>query len=169
MTMTEILVGMALTAILTSLVVVAVSATHRSFRYTDRDSEALGALRTAIDRVEKELRQASVVYPDSTARRLHVWVDYDGDNQQELSERIIWEVETVSGAGHLTRTTEAAGGDKRTLVRNLVAVDAFNYSDTPVEDSTTVAISLSAKSQAAGDGPSARSVKTEVRLRNVAT
>jgi Tfp pilus assembly protein PilW len=166
MTMPELLVGMVLTGVVTGLLVLFVATTHRAYRHTDQDSEALGSLRTAIDRVEKEIRQARRVYSDSTGRKLRVWVDSDGDNQQDLEERVTWEVETVSGVGHLTRITEEAGATKRTLVRNLVAADAFSYNSSPVSDATLVTISLGADANTTSEGPGARTVTTKVRLRN---
>jgi prepilin-type N-terminal cleavage/methylation domain-containing protein len=167
-TLPELLVAMALAAIVTSGLVAAVASVYRGRNYTAQDSESLAALRTAIDRFEKEVRQARRMYSDSGAKRAHMWVDYDRDNQQDLSERIAWEITDVGGnRAELTRTTGDPSATPVTVARNLVfnaAASEFTYNAADPIDASVIGITFVARGQ--GSLAGARTVRTEVRLRN---
>jgi prepilin-type N-terminal cleavage/methylation domain-containing protein len=166
LTLAELMVAMALLSVLTTLVLAGVMAVHRATRYSDQDSVALGQLRTAVDRIEKEVRQARRVYSDSDAQLLRVWVDYDRDNQQDLSERITWELQSVDGEAHLVRLTDEPGSTERIVGRELVFEDVFEYDAASVEDTAVVSIALRADTLTNVEGPQARMMRTDVRLRN---
>src|SRR5688572_16995202 len=91
----EMMVATAISAVVGSLLIAALSMVTRVDRFTRQDSEALAELRTAAERFQKELRQARKVYdsdtpPASTATIVHFWVDYNRDNQQNADEKLIW-------------------------------------------------------------------------------
>jgi type II secretory pathway pseudopilin PulG len=167
-TFVEMMVATAIAAMVGSLLIAALSMVTRVDRFTRQDSEALGELRTATERFQKEMRQARKIYtsddpPASTASTVHFWVDYDRNNQQDLAERLIWRLETASSGGmRLVRTSDAGG----TLVQavNLVTGSSFTYSPAP-PNTTVVTLTLRAD-VSSGSQPSARTVRTKVRLRN---
>jgi len=174
-TLADLLVSITLLAIISSLLLGAVIAIFRAQSYNVQDSESLGALRTAIDRLEKEVRQARKMYDDSTAQKVHVWVDFDRDNQQDLAERIVWEIRDIgSGRAELTRTTDDVGAAGATVVARSLVFDAatsnFAYSNSNleeivnVEDATVIELTLVARAE--GTLADQRTVTTQVRLRN---
>lgn len=164
----EMVVAMAISAVVGSLLIGAFSMMHRVDRFTGQDSEALADLRTASERFQKEMRQARKIYdtvepPASTSTLVHFWVDYNRDNQQNLEERLIWRLEAASGGKmRLVRTSEAGG--MRIQATNLVSGSSFAYAPAP-PDTTVVTLTLRAD-VTPGDQPSARTVRTKVRLRN---
>jgi type II secretory pathway pseudopilin PulG len=177
-TFVEMMVATAISAVVGSLLIAALSMVTGVDRFTRQDSEALGELRTATERFQKELRQARKLYcgcpaddtnlPASTATTVHFWVDYDRNNQQEDDEQVIWRLETASsGAIRLVRTTEKAEADGDSpfiQAVGLVSGSSFAYDPAP-PDTTVVTLTLRAD-VSSGSDPSARSVRTQVRLRN---
>jgi type II secretory pathway pseudopilin PulG len=160
-TLAELLIGMTLAMVVTSLLAAGAVSIYRGHRYTRQDSDSLGALRAAVGRLEKELRQSRKAYPSSTATKLGFWVDYDNDGIQDLSERVTWELVTVGTTANLTRTTAAVGATTAIIARNLVYADAFTYNT----GKTLVSISFSADADPDELAP-ARTVSTDIRLRN---
>ena len=167
MTLPEVLIAMVITSVVTTVLLMGMVAVYRGHNFTQQDSSSLGALRTSLDRFEKEVRQARVMYNDSTAKRVHVWVDYNRDNQQDPVERILWEIEDLgSNRAQLTRATEAAPAPvvvSRNLVFNADAAD-FKYNEPIVEEATIITVQFVAR--AAGSLAGERTVTTRVRLRN---
>lgn len=164
----EMVVAMAISAVVGSLLIGAFSMMSRVDKFTREDSEALADLRTASERFQKEMRQARKIYdivnaPESTSTLVHFWVDYNRDNQQNLEERLIWRLETSSGGKmRLVRTSEAGG--MRIQAVNLISGSSFAYAPAPPE-TTVVTLTLRAD-VSSGDQPSPRTVRTKVRLRN---
>jgi type II secretory pathway pseudopilin PulG len=168
----EMMVATAISAVVASLLIAAMTMVTRVDRFTRQDSEALAELRIAAERFQKEMRQARKVYdvdtpPASTGTIAHFWVDYNRDNQQNADERIIWRFETASSGMRLIRTNdekEAAGEGPFIQAVGLVTGSSFAYSPAP-PDTTAVTLTLRADI-AAGNQPSGRTVRTQVRLRN---
>lgn len=172
-TFVEMMVATVIAALVGSLLVAALTMTTRVDKFTREDSAALGELRTATERFQKEMRQARKVYdvlnlPASTPSIVHFWVDYNRDNQQTADERIIWRFETASSGGmRLVRTSdekEAASEDPFIEAVGLISGSSFSYSPAP-PDTTAVTITLRADT-GTGSQPSPRTVQTQVRLRN---
>lgn len=163
LTLPELLVAMSLAAVVTMLLLLAIVTISRSQRFTEQDSSTLASLRTAVDRVERDVRQARKIYtPASPASVASVWVDADRDFEEDPEERIIWTLATSGGETTLTRTTGAVATPSVT-VRDLIQSDWFSFND----EGTVATIALQADSEGAL-GPS-RSVSTDVRLRNAQT
>lgn len=197
MTLVELMVAMLITGIVAAMVVAAYILTTRVDRQTSQDHQALSTLRLATDRIERDLRQARRVYKDSNASRLHMWVDYDRDNQQDLSERITFEIKTNNGlapatagtTSTLTRTTDdpatsplliadnmqlfpPADVDRLTFqYLNALGATAFTSVAAPSASwtATTLVDIRFASDAAEGPYPAPRTLKTEVRLRNATT
>lgn len=132
---------------------------------SEDDSRSLGELRVSLERLSKELRQARIVYADSTAARIRFWVDRDGDNQQDSVERVIWESATVGSRAELRRSTDAGGGSS-VVSDALVPGDLFGY--TPAPPATSIVSITLAADVRPGSRAGPRTVNTQVRLRNVA-
>ena len=166
MTLPEVLIAMVITSVVTSVLLMGTVSIYRGHNFTQQDSESLGALRTSLDRFEKEVRQARVMYNDSTDKKVHVWVDYDRDNQQDPVEQILWEIEDLgSNRAQLTRDTAATAPVivSRNLVFDTLAA-YFAYNNAPVEEASMITVRFVAR--AAGSLAGERTVTTRVRLRN---
>jgi type II secretory pathway pseudopilin PulG len=171
-TFVEMMVATAISAVVASLLLAALSMVTRVDQFTREDSEGLAELRTATERFQKEMRQARKIYdvddlPASTATIVHFWVDYNRDNQQNATEKIIWRFETMSAGMRLVRTNEqkeAASEAPFIEAIGLVSGSSFSYAPAP-PNTTAVTLTLRAD-VSSGSQPSARTVRTQVRLRN---
>jgi prepilin-type N-terminal cleavage/methylation domain-containing protein len=166
MTLPEVLIAMVITSVVTTVLLMGMVTVYRGHNFTQQDSASLGALRTSLDRFEKEVRQARVMYNDSTNKKVHVWVDYDRDNQQDPVEKILWQIEDLgSNRAQLTRGTGVTA--PVVVSRNLVfdaAAANFAYNAPIVEEATIISVQFVAR--AAGSLAGERTVTTRVRLRN---
>lgn len=163
-TLVELLILMAVSAIVVTVAYAGLNGATRTDDFTRNDAEALVSLRTGMDRLEKELRQARAVYDDSTATLVKFWVDYDRDNQQDPVEQVSWTLEAGDSGWELTRDTEAGTGDYFATA-NLLSGSQFTYDPAPPE-TTTVVIRLLADSDLDPGTAGTRTLRTEVRLRN---
>jgi prepilin-type N-terminal cleavage/methylation domain-containing protein len=168
LTLPEVLIAMVITGVVTTVLLMGTVSIYRGHNLTQQDSSSLGALRTSLDRFEKEVRQARVVYNDSTDKEVHVWVDYDRDNQQDPVEKILWTIEDLgSNRAQLTRDTQATAPVvvSRNLVFDAGAADfAYNNGSDPIEDSSMITVQFVARAEGSLAGE--RTVTTRVRLRN---
>ena len=166
----EVLIATVITGIVLSVLVGGTIVTYRTQNFTQQDSASLGALRSALDRFEKEVRQARVMYAGSSAKTVLIWVDYDRDNQQDLEERITWTIEDLgSDRAQLTRATDAEPAP-RIISSNLVfdaSAAEFGYNDPSPQAATLISVRFTAR--ASGSLSGKRTVETEVRLRNART
>ena len=177
MTLPEVLIAMVITSVVTSVLLMGMVAVYRGHNFTQQDSASLGALRTSLDRFEKEVRQGRIIYSDSNGKRVHLWVDDNHDNQQNLDEKILWEIEedpeepVGSNRAQLTRATEAAPTPvvvSKNLVFDFESVDPesgyFVYNALDPEEATLITVRFVA--QVADSPAGERTVTTRVRLRN---
>lgn len=175
----ELLVGLVLSTAVLGLLTGALGVVTRTDTAHSDHSRALASLRTTVERLGKEVRQARRVYTDSTCRQLHFWVDHDQDETTSPDERITWKLVPVDGSrAELHRTTDETGANGVPLVTDFVTGDVFAYGDetTPPEESSDPCVSDAASIVAleftADVDPSKhigpRTVRTEVKLRNVA-
>jgi type II secretory pathway pseudopilin PulG len=167
MTLAELLVGMGLAMLVTTLMVTGVIVVNRTQRYTDEDSQTLAALRTAETRFARDLRQARRVFSISDTHKIRFWVDFNRDFLQDIGERVSWELQPVGSKAQLVRYTDAPGSTPVVQVRNLVYSDTFSYVTTDGSPGTATLVSIRLTANAAPTGIAKdRSIETEVRLRN---
>ena len=167
MSVAELLVGMGLAMIVTSLMVAGVIVVNRTQRYSSEDSDTLAALRIAESRFSRDLRVGRRVFSISDAKRIRFWVDYNRDFLQDTGERVSWELQQVGDKAQLVRYTDAVGSTPVVQVRNLRYVDIFTYVTTDGTPASALLVSISLTANAAPTGIAKdRSVVTEVRLRN---
>ena len=167
MTLIELLIAMAVTTVVLGVVMGGILSALRSDQFIQEDSRALEELRSAMNRMTAELREARLVYLGSNARQITFWVDADRDATQDTVEKITWAVEGSGTDGILTRTTAAdiaASQPKVTIAREVVLRDTFTYAP-PVPSATVVTIQLTSD-VALDDTGAPRSVRTKLRLRN---
>lgn len=89
---------------------------QRQTAYVKDRSEALDEMRIAVDRMTKEIRQASIVQPASTASRLEMTTYILG-----VEKEIVYE----AAGEELTRTVD--GGSEVVLQGDLTDINVFSY------------------------------------------
>jgi type II secretory pathway pseudopilin PulG len=162
-TLVELMVSMAILSVVSIILLTGLFSANKIETYTSQDSQTLTSLRVSMERFEKELRGARKVYDDSTATKVHFWLDFDRDNQQDLSERITWEVTAAGDGANLTRKTDA---DSVAIVvgEGFLLEGLFSYAPAP-PDTTLVIIDFVADVSPTAHATERR-IHTEVRLRN---
>ena len=167
MTLAELLVGMGLAMVVTSLMVAGVIVVNRTQRYSSEDSDTLSALRIAESRFARDLRQGRRVFSISDSKRIRFWVDFNRDFLQDIGEHVSWELQQVGTKAQLIRYTDAVGAVPVVQVRNLVYQDVFTYVTTDGSPTSALLVSIRLTANAAPTGIAKdRSVVTEIRLRN---
>lgn len=179
LTAIELLVGLVLSTAVLGLLTGALGVVTRTDTAHSDHSRALASLRTTVERLGKEARQARRIYTDSTCRQLHFWIDLNQDEAASPDERITWEIVPVDAErAELQRTTDEADAVGVPLVTDFVVADVFAYGNetTPPEESSDPCVSDAASivvleftadvEPSKHIGP--RTVRTEVKLRNVA-
>jgi type II secretory pathway pseudopilin PulG len=136
LTLVELGVGMAITALLSTLMVTWLSAgvgsetSHRSY------DDALADLRHVTDQMSKEIRSAGHLTAAGTSS-LGYWLDGDRDGVVDTGETVTW---AIDGLG-ITRSTDAdSGGVLATSVSE--AYSSFSYDSDDPAAITRVTISL---------------------------
>lgn len=166
-TISELMVALSITTITTLLLTTITFTTNRVDSFAQDDSATMAELRVATERITKEIRQSRIIYPDSTDRLVHFWVDYDLDNQQDPDERISWEVRTESGDTDLVRYTEA---DPTPLVIGESYVDGPTFTYDPVIGSIPRVVTITlTMDEDPNQAPGSRVIESEIRIRNGAT
>ena len=171
MTLVELLVGMMITVLVLALGLTVFVSTTRTEVHTEQDSRALLELRTAADRLTREMREARLLCPligaETTADTVRFWVDADFDNLDACvgTEQVVWRIRS----GALERTSAAGGATVDRAAENLQAGSQFNYSyptpvSSPTSEVTTIGVILVADVDADRYADERR-VETEIRLR----
>lgn len=169
LTLSEVLVAMLISSLALALLAAMVSSGTRAEIFTRDDSAALDEMRITAERITKEIRQARLLYGDSTDYVAHFWVDSDLDNQQDLDERIYWAVlDDGTGDFDLVRYTEA---NPTPLIISELAIDAgpvFSYDPALPDIVRTVGFAIAFDVDET-KAPVAHTVESSIRLRNQAT
>lgn len=169
LTLSEVLVAMLISSLAMALLAAMVSSGVRAELFTKKDSESLDDMRITAERITKEMRQARLLYGDSTDYVSHFWVDYDLDNQQDLEERIYWAVrDDGTGDFDLVRYTDA---DPTELLISEHIVDAgpvFTYEPALPDIVRNVHFAIVFDVDPTRV-PVAHTVESSIRLRNQAT
>lgn len=168
-TLPELLIAILISALALALLGAMVSSGTRAEIFTRDDSAALDDMRITAERITKEVRQARLLYGDSTDYVAHFWVDFDLDNQQDLDERIFWALrDDGTGDFDLVRYTEA---EPTQVVISEYAIDAgpvFTYDPLLPDVVRTVNFAIAFDVNTA-QPPVAHTVESAIRLRNQAT
>lgn len=168
-TLPELLIAILISSLALALLGAMVSSGTRAEIFTRDDSASLDDMRITAERITKEVRQARLLYGDSTDYVAHFWVDYDLDNQQDPEERIYWALrDDGTGDFDLVRYTEA---DPTQVVISEFAVDAgpvFTYEPVLPGIVRNVSFAIAFDVNPA-QPPVAHTVESSIRLRNQAT
>ncbi|MFL6137827.1 MAG: prepilin-type N-terminal cleavage/methylation domain-containing protein [Frankiaceae bacterium] len=180
----ELLVTVVLMGILSAGVTSAVIAANRVFQHDDDETTGLGDVRTVVERMGRDVREARGVATGATHTQLQVWIDYNSDYKSEDNEIITWRLKPHGDGVHydVVRVVgTGAGATEVVEARTLIVNFAFCYLATTVvtqtmPDVTTCASPDTSKTQVvvtqmqydahAGSGSQPRVVFFQDRLRN---
>jgi prepilin-type N-terminal cleavage/methylation domain-containing protein len=142
-TLAEVLVTMALLGLVSALVSTALLNANKLFRVTDDQTTGLQDVRTAAERLTRDVRDARSVLcnPAGTdaalaasdplcGYHLQLWVDYNSDYVQSADETVTWQLRPSSSAGHFD-FVRTVNGSAQVEARTIVEQVAFSYDVTP--------------------------------------
>jgi prepilin-type N-terminal cleavage/methylation domain-containing protein len=176
-TLVELLVAMGLLAILGSMLVVALVATIRGETVGEDESTGLGDVRTVVEQLSRDIRDARAVTCDGAAwdptckSHLQLWIDYNSDYKDEsATETVTWQLRLSSDKVHY-EVVRTLNGVSRVVARALIVQVAFSYDVAPTNTQTSPTRQVTTfmtYDALIGQGTTARNVKFTDRLRNVA-
>lgn len=121
----ELLVTMILLAVVSTVLVGAVVSTHGLFRKTDHEASGQTDVRTTIERLGRDVRNARSVDAGATASQLVLWIDSDSDYKKQPDEVVTWTLSAgVNGHFDVARTVD---GQTTRTARLVISQLAFQY------------------------------------------
>jgi len=174
LTLVDLLIGLVLSAAVLGLTTSALHVATKTDMAVSQSSEALAQLRTTVQRLTKEVRQARRIYSDSDERTLHFWLDRNQNSVVDTGERIIWHLEAAGVKTTLLRSVDDAQSGVPEAVDFLASESSFAYARESggtmqavgPQNATVVTLAFAADVDPdRHSGP--RWTRTEVRLRNV--
>lgn len=179
-TMTELLVSMLLLVAVSAGVATALASSQRLFAFVDDDATGSLDVRTAIERLGRDVRNARGLDAGATRGALQLWVDANSDYQRQASEIIKWTI--LPRGDHFDVGRQVGSGPVATQASTVVSAIAFCYrtnvtatcvnpTDAPVSAAVAEKV-LSVETTMTydpriGTGAQQRSVTFTERLRNV--
>ena len=141
-TLVEVLVATGITMVVLTLVTTAVIGGFRLHSATDDETSGQFDVRTTIERLGRDVRNARSIDAGATESRLVLWIDSDSDYSKDTSEIITWEL-VGPVDGHYDVRRSAQGGTARLQSSLVVSNLAFTYKSSS-RDTTNLPVPLSA-------------------------
>jgi Tfp pilus assembly protein PilW len=172
LTLVELLVTVMLMAIVGGVVLAATLDTHRVFRSDDDEAQGLSDVKTVVERLGRDIRDARGVDTGATSSQLTLWIDSNSNYRRETNEIVTWQIVDVSGStcttvGHCNVVRTVQGGASIVEARTLISNFAFSY-DVAAPNTRLVTVTMQYDAVRGHYGTGARSVTFQDRLRNVA-
>jgi Tfp pilus assembly protein PilW len=180
----ELLVTVVLMAVVSLSVTTAVIGANRVFQHDDDETAGLSDVRTVVERMGRDVREARGIAAGATNTQLQLWIDSNSDYKQESNELITWKLKPHGDGVHFdvvrvvgTGLTAVEVVEARTLIVNF----AFCYQATTVVNSsppdpatctspdtsqTQVVVAQMSYDAHAGSGSAPRTIFFQDRLRN---
>lgn len=183
LTLIELLVTMILLAIVSSLMVAAVTQTVRVLTHTDDEARGLNDAKVILDRLGRDVREArgvecdglesdptdpTTIDPDCGAH-LQLWIDENSDYVRQPTEVVTWRLE--KNGQHWDVYRYVGTGENGTPVTrqlqasSLIVEMAFTYFPTSPDDATQVRLDMTYDA-IINRGSNPREVSFAARLRN---
>lgn len=171
-TLVELLVSMVLMAVVSGVVMTAVMNTHRVFRSDDDEAQGLADVKTVVERLGRDIRDARGVDTGATNSQLTLWIDSNSNYRRENNEVVTWQILDVSGStctvvGHCNVVRSVQGGASVVEARTLISNFAFAY-DIAAPATRLVTVTMQYDAVRGRYGTGNRTVTFQDRLRNVA-
>jgi type II secretory pathway pseudopilin PulG len=172
LTLVELLTSMMLMAVVGGVVLTAVINAHQVFRSDSDEAQGLADVRTVVERMGRDIRDARGLDAGATDRQLTLWIDTNSNSRRETSEVVTWKIVDVSGAscttvGHCNVVRSVPGQTDVIEARTLISDFAFTY-DLPAPNTRLVEVRMKYDAVRGRYGTGNREVVFRDRLRNVA-
>lgn len=152
-TLIEMVMSVSLLLVVMASILGIFQVVQRQSAFVKDRSEALDEMRIAVDRMTKEIRQASIVQPDSTASRLEMTTYVLGVEKDIVYEAV---------GEELTRSVD--GGSEVVLQEDLNDVNIFSYTGDTGGVIQVVSLTINVHPERTPD--TTLVLTSEVRLRN---
>lgn len=176
-TLVELLISMSLTLVIGSILTTSVIGTQRLYRATEDESVGQTDVRTTIERLGRDIRNARSLDSGATQSQLVLWVDSNSDYKKQTSEVVTWKL-VASSDGHFDVTRLRDGVSTRTA-KLVISQIAFCYQiaadptciPTPITQAQADAVRVVSSDMEydanVGRGTTSRHAVFSERLRNV--
>jgi Tfp pilus assembly protein PilW len=128
-TLVETLVAMSLTLVVGAILTTGVVNAHQLFRFTNDESTGQTDVRTTIERLGRDVRDARSIDPGASPSQLVLWIDSNSDYKKTTDEVVTWSL-VVNTNGHYDVTRTVNGSTQRTA-RFVISQLAFCYKIDP--------------------------------------
>jgi Tfp pilus assembly protein PilW len=180
----ELLVTIVLMTVISASVTTAVIGANRVFQHDDDETTGLSDVRTVVERMGRDVREARGVAAGATSTQLQLWIDFNSDYKQQDNEVITWKLKPHGDGTHYDVVRVVGTGASSVEVveaRTLIVNFAFCYLSTTVVNSTPpdpatcstpdstktqVVVSRMSYDARAGNGATPRTIFYQDRLRN---
>ena len=125
MSLAELLITMVLTAVIGTVVATASTSANSLFRTTRAESVGQTDIRTTIERLGRDIRNARSLDAGANASKLVLWIDSNSDYVKQPAEVVTWTLVAGTG-GHFDVARTVAGSTSRTA-RFVISQLAFQY------------------------------------------
>ena len=172
LTLVELLVTVMLMSVVGAVVLAATVDTHRVFRSDSDEAQGLADVKTVVERLGRDIRDARGVDAGATTSQLTLWIDSNSNYRRDTNEIVTWKIVDVSGStcttvGHCNVVRTVQGGTAVVEARTLISNFAFAY-DVAAPDTRLVTVTMQYDAVRGRYGTGSRSVTFKDRLRNVA-
>jgi prepilin-type N-terminal cleavage/methylation domain-containing protein len=175
-TLVELMVAIALVAILGMALVLAMVTTVKAEKVGDDENQGLGDVRAVIERLGRDVREARAVTCDGAAwdptckSHLQLWIDYNSNYKIDSATEIVtWQLTQASDGKHY-EVIRTVNGVSTVVARSLIVQVAFTYDTQPTALSsspTRVVTTAMTYDSLIGIGTGTRQLSFTERLRNV--
>ena len=136
LTLVELLVVMVILGVVGSITSAALLVTHKEQRLTNDESQGLEDVKTVVERLGRDIRQARSIDAGATSSKLVLWIDYNSDYIRDPvnqpGEIVTWQLQTQGGgSNHYNVLRQTTPTDVRVEARTLVSDISFKYFSAP--------------------------------------
>lgn len=127
MTLVDVLISMVLMLVVGGVMVSGFISSNQIFRTTNDESAGQTDVRTTVERLGRDIRNARSLDPGATESQLVLWIDANSDYKKQTDEVVTWQlVANSEGKYDVTRLRD---GDVLRTARLVISQIAFCYRD----------------------------------------
>lgn len=125
----EVLITTALMVLVSTLLVSSVVSSHKLFRKTDNEATGEADVRTTIERLGRDIRNARSLDAGASRSQLVLWIDSNSDYVKQSTEVVTWSL--VTGTNNHFDVARTANGVTSRTARLVISQLAFRYQTSP--------------------------------------
>lgn len=125
MTLVDVLISMVLMLVVGGVMVSGFISSNQVFRATNDESAGQTDVRTTIERLGRDIRNARSLEPGATQSQLVLWIDGNSDYKKQSDEVVTWQL--VANADGKFDVTRLRDGNVLRTARLVISQIAFCY------------------------------------------